>query len=125
MVQIVYATLTGNTERFIKKIAVLRPDWKFVKIEPCLKLTDKFHLLTFTTGVGQVPPIVEAFLAENHDKILSVTACGNMNWGDNFAKAGDVIAEQYNVPLLMKYELAGNQVAAEKLIKVIEEKYGC
>lgn len=125
MARLVYASLTGNTERFIKKIADLRPDWNFTKIEPGLKLVDSFHLLTFTTGIGQVPLMVETFLAENHAKMLSVTACGNMNWGKNFAKAGDTIAAQYNVPLLMKYELAGDHATAKKLIKIIEEQYGC
>ncbi len=124
MTCLVYASLTGNTERFIQKIADLKTNWQFIKLTPNLKLESEFHLLTFTTGIGQVPALVAEFLEENHGKMLSVTACGNMNWGENFGKAGETIAQQYGVPLLMKYELAGDQQTAEQLIKIIEEKYG-
>ncbi len=36
-----------------------------------------------------------------------MAASGNRNWGLNFAKAGRTISEEYNVPLLMKFELHG------------------
>ena len=38
-----------------------------------------------------------------------MAASGNRNWGLNFAKAGRTISEEYNVPLLMKFELHGKQ----------------
>ena len=33
---------------------------------------------------------------------------GNRNWGQNFAKAGRTISEEYHVPLLMKFEVQGS-----------------
>lgn len=47
------------------------------------------------------------FLEVNHQYIRGVAASGNRNWGLNFAKAGRTISEEYNVPLLMKFELHG------------------
>lgn len=121
MATLVYASLTGNTARFMQKIANLRPTWRLVKLTPELELGEHFHLVTFTTGLGEIPPMVEKFLAKNSAHLLSVTASGNMNWGKTFGVAGDKISEKYQVPLLMKYELAGNQKTAEKLINKIEE----
>ena len=47
-------------------------------------------------------------LRENHKHLRGVVGSGNKNWGNRFAKASEIISEQYNVPLLMKIELHGN-----------------
>lgn len=47
------------------------------------------------------------FLEVNHAQLQAVAASGNRNWGQNFAKAGRTISEEYNVPLLMKFEVQG------------------
>ncbi|GMK47617.1 hypothetical protein PghCCS26_47470 [Paenibacillus glycanilyticus] len=41
--------------------------------------------------------------------LRGVAASGNRNWGANFGRAGDIICEQYCVPLIVKFELAGNE----------------
>lgn len=46
-------------------------------------------------------------LEVNHAQLQAVAASGNRNWGQNFAKAGRTISEEYNVPLLMKFEVQG------------------
>ena len=47
-----------------------------------------------------------------------------MNWGQTFGLAGDIIARDYHVPLLLKYELAGNDQVLQQIISKIEEFYG-
>ena len=47
-----------------------------------------------------------------------------MNWGQTFGRAGDIIARDYHVPLLLKYELAGNDQVLQQIISKIEEFYG-
>ena len=68
-------------------------------------------------------------LEVNHQYIRGVAASGNRNWGLNFAKAGRTISEEYNVPLLMKFELHGKQKTLLNLrtrwvilMKTMEEK---
>ena len=67
-----------------------------------------YILITPTIGFGKVPDDVERFLIENHKHLRGVVGSGNKNWGNRFAKASEIISEQYNVPLLMKIELHGN-----------------
>lgn len=44
---------------------------------------------------------------------------GNSNWGDNFAKSGEIISETYKVELIGKFELAGTEKDVDKLIDYI------
>lgn len=123
-VMVVYASLTGNTKRLMEKLAKARPNWQIIRIQDGVTVNQPFHLVTFTTGVGQVPVLVERFLQQHQQLLLSVTVSGNMNWGQTFGRAGDIIARDYHVPLLLKYELAGNDQVLQQIISKIEEFYG-
>ena len=75
----------------------------------------------------EVPQQVQSFLDVNHSYLRAVAASGNRNWGQNFAKAGRSISEDYNVPLLMKFEVQGtNKDVIEFKNKVgnFNENYG-
>lgn len=100
---IVYDTKTGNVSRFIKK---LNYD-NVVKISNDLEVTEPFVLVTYTTGMGQIPSTTYDFLLKNHSYLKGVAASGNKVWGDNFAKSADIISHQYSVPLIHQFELAG------------------
>ena len=123
-VTMVYASLTGNTKRLMDKLAQARPEWQIIRIQDGVTVHQPFHLVTFTTGVGQVPALVERFLQQHRHLLQSVTVSGNMNWGQTFGRAGDIIARDYHVPLLLKYELAGNDQVLQQIISKIEEFYG-
>ena len=99
---VAFASKISNVERFIKSF----PDIKSVKITDNLLLEEDFILVTYTTGFGQVPQLVEDFLTKNNKHLQGVAASGNRNWGDMFAKSADVIFDKYNVPVLMKFELS-------------------
>lgn len=100
---VVYASKTHNVHRFVQKLGVraLRlQSGEEVAQEPCL-------LLTYTTGFGQAPPEVLRFVERNRPYVVGVAASGNRNWGHNFARAADVLAEQYGLPVVHKFELSG------------------
>jgi len=101
---IAYDSRTGNVQRFVQKLG---PEWRCVRIQPDLTLDEPFVLVTYTTGFGQVPEKVEAFLARNHALLRGVSASGNRNWGDYFARSADLISQRYNVPIVSKFELSG------------------
>lgn len=117
---IYYDSRTGNVERFIQKIKSQR-DWHFVKISPDLIAENAGHLITYTTNFGEVPRTTFRFMESCGEKIKSVSSSGNMNWGQSFGLAADKIAAQYQIPLLLKFELSGLPQDVDKLINRIEE----
>ncbi|MBB6637034.1 class Ib ribonucleoside-diphosphate reductase assembly flavoprotein NrdI [Cohnella thailandensis] len=106
---IAYDSKTGNVKRFIRKL-----DLPAVQIDEQTKLDEPFVLVTYTTGFGQPPAKVMSFLQHNHDRMVGVSASGNRNWGDGFAKSADLISQKYGVPVLMKFEMSGTSVDVEK-----------
>ncbi|MEK4267916.1 class Ib ribonucleoside-diphosphate reductase assembly flavoprotein NrdI [Bacillus sp. FSL W8-0940] len=99
---IAYYSLAGNVRRFVAKTGL-----PAAEIKADMLLTEPFVLVTGTYGFGQVAGTVWDFLADNGDLMAGVAASGNRNWGRNFAKAADLIAEEYGVPIVHKFELAG------------------
>ena len=101
---IVYASKTGNVERFVRKLPVTH----HLKLcsgderinQPCV-------LLTYTTGLGGVPLEVAHFAAAHASLIRGVAASGNRNWGSDYARAAHCLHEQYGFPVLHTFELSG------------------
>jgi len=113
---IAYYSLAGNVRRFVAKTGL-----PAVEIKPDMLLTEPFVLVSGTYGFGQVAGTVWDFLADNGDLMAGVAASGNRNWGDNFAKAADLIAEEYGVPIVHKFELAGTAEDIKIFTKYVAE----
>lgn len=111
---IYYASLTGNVRRFIEKTKLPAEE-----IQPGIFDPEPFILVTYTIGFGEVPPGVTDFLFDYGDLLRGVAVSGNRNWGDNYGRAGDIIAEQYGVPLLLKFELAGTENDVKTFVKKV------
>lgn len=112
---IAYDSKTGNVKRFIRKL-----DLPSVQIEETTTLDEPFVLVTYTTGFGKVPPKVLSFLENNHEKLVGVSASGNRNWGDGFAKSADHISRMYGVPVLSKFELSGTTKDVEIFLREVK-----
>ena len=117
-----YDSKTGNVQRFIDKLKKEKPEWNFIKITDNMEISEKGHLVTFTTNFGETPSTTEKFLEnENNRKYIeSVCSSGNMNWGTLFGKAADNIEEKYGIPVLMKFELSGTSTEVENYIDYLE-----
>ncbi|MGM9988467.1 MAG: class Ib ribonucleoside-diphosphate reductase assembly flavoprotein NrdI [Bacillaceae bacterium] len=107
---IIYDTMTGNVERFVNKLKYNNVN----KLSNNLVINEPFCLITYTIGFGEVPESTKAFLDINSNYLKGVASSGNKVWGNNFARAGDIISKHYNVPLLLKFELGGNELDVEK-----------
>ncbi len=108
-----FSSVTEFTHRFVEKL-------KLPAVSIPLKSSDaeqfivenKFVLITPTYGAaghGFVPQQVIKFLnqEQNRQNLLGVISSGNINFLEDYAKAGNVISLKLNVPLLYKFELAG------------------
>ncbi|MFW3650771.1 class Ib ribonucleoside-diphosphate reductase assembly flavoprotein NrdI [Staphylococcus caprae] len=104
--KVVYFSFSGNVRRFIQRAGI--DDTMEITQDNCTEsVSEPYILVTGTIGFGEVPQPVQSFLEVNHAQLQAVAASGNRNWGKNFAKAGRTISEEYNVPLLMKFEVQG------------------
>lgn len=108
---IVYASKTGNVRRFVESL-----NMKNVFIDDIANgiVNEPFILVTYTTGIGQIPSEVEEFLKHNGKNLVAVGASGNRNWRENFAMSANKIAYIYSVPILLKFEDDGEVDDREK-----------
>lgn len=112
---IVYFSMVGNVRRFLAKTGLdVKPIGEYDMDEP-------FVLVTNTIGFGEVPAPVSAFLARNGRWLAGVASSGNRNWGENFARAADIIAKEYGVPVLLKFELSGTAEDIRKFTERMRE----
>ena len=117
---LVYDSFTGNVERFINKVGL-----EAVKIEEGLIVKEPFVLVTYTTGMGNIPDSTAKFLRRgNFLNMKAVASSGNRNWIPMFAEAGVKISKQFNVPLLLKFENDGTKSDVEEFIKRVKEIEG-
>lgn len=115
---IAYASRTGNVRDI-----VLRLGLPAVEVDEHTTLTEPFLLLTYTDGLGQVPPIVDRFMARNGPLCRGVAVSGNRNFGHrHFGKAGDAIAAAWRIPLVRKMELRGFQQDLEAIRQFYERE---
>lgn len=113
---IVYDSLTGNVDRFVKKTG-----YQTIKIYQDLHVNEPFILVTYTFGFGDVPQSTKTFLESNARLLMGVASSGNKNWGDNFARSAEVISKQFGVPIVLKFELSGTSKDVERFKQEVEK----
>lgn len=117
---IYFDSLTGNTKRFVDKVQKERPEWQIVKVTSVDQANEKGHLITFTTGIGNIPISTTKFMKKNSAFVRTVSTTGNTNWGLSYGLAADKISKHYKIPLLMKLELSGTRKDVAEFIQKIE-----
>ncbi|WP_333981473.1 class Ib ribonucleoside-diphosphate reductase assembly flavoprotein NrdI [Bacillus pumilus] len=116
---ITYDTLTGNVQRFADKITNNKY-YNVKKITEDMLITAPFIHITYTIGFGEVPKLTQIFIHNNKDMLRGICSSGNKNWGNNFGLAADKIANQYSVPILLKFELAGTDSDVAKFLQEVK-----
>ncbi|GGB00442.1 class Ib ribonucleoside-diphosphate reductase assembly flavoprotein NrdI [Macrococcus hajekii] len=114
--KIIYYSLTGNVRRFLQK-----SKFEGESLLETQTVDEPFIMVTGTIGFGEVPDAVRHFLNRHAYYLAGVASSGNRNWGQNFAKSGDLIAAEYHVPLLMKFELHGNPSDVQLFNEKVDE----
>ncbi len=104
---LVYFSKTSNVNRFIKRLN--QSYFKEVKGTSDLIVNEDIILVTYTSGMGEIPKEVLSFCNQNPKHIKYVIASGNRNWGKLFAKSGDLIRDYFGARLLYKFELSGTK----------------
>lgn len=115
--KIVFASRTGNVESIIDRLGVSD---EALRIEDGSEECDEDYILfTYTDGYGDVPVEVDDFLGSNAEHLKGVVVSGDTGYGDAYCGAGDVIHEQYDVPVLYKVENDGTDEDLAAIRKAI------
>lgn len=118
MLVVYFSSATGNTHKFVQKLGFPSARIPMRRKDPELIVDEPYVLVCPTYGGGvsihgdqarPVPPQVIRFLNNQHNRsfIKGVIAGGNLNFGADYCKAGDMIAGKCKVPYLYRFELMG------------------
>lgn len=112
--QIVYfSSATENTRRFVERVGYPAQRIPLRRIDPDIEVTEPYVLVLPTYGGGNVrgavPKQVIKFLNDEQNRNLcrGVISSGNMNFGEAYCLAGDIVSKKVGVPHLYKFELLG------------------
>jgi protein involved in ribonucleotide reduction len=122
-----FSSVSGNTDRFVKKLGVPAQRIPLFPSEPPLRVRDPYVLVLPTYGGGEgrgaVPKQVIRFLNDegNRRLIRGVIAAGNTNFGDGYCLAGDIVSAKCDVPLLYRFEVFGTPDDVQAVQTGLEE----
>lgn len=113
----VYASRTGNVESIIQRLGI-----DALLIESGSETVDEDYILfTYTDGFGDVPGEVDLFLDQHHAFLKGVIVSGDQNYGEAYCQAGEVIAQQFNVPCLYKVENEGTDDDLVQIREILDQ----
>lgn len=122
--QLVYDSLTGNVRRFAEDLARQLGGAPLLAVREAQEVLPggDYLLLTYTFGTGGVPASTQAFLQQHASRLRGVVSSGSFHWGHNFARAADVIAGQYGVPVVAKVNKAGSAADRARVLDWVSER---
>lgn len=121
MLQLVYDSMTGNVRRFAQSVAQEFGNVDLLDVRQHAPQRE-FLLLTYTFGTGQVPSSTKNFLLVYGPLLRGVVASGSFHWGTNFARAANLIAAEYHVPIVAKLNKGGTQADLKQVVAWLREQ---
>jgi protein involved in ribonucleotide reduction len=131
-IQIVYfSNYSGNTKRFVEKMdnVSIRIPINWDPASPVF-VKEEYVLMVPTYGGGSersaIPKQVKSFLniEENRNLLRGVVGFGNTNFGDNYCKAAELIAQKTGVPVIARVEIFGTDDDVNKVKERLGLLYG-
>ena len=127
---IYYSSASGNTARFVARLGLPASRIPIAPTGEMPAPAQPYVLIcpTFADGEGRgaVPKQVIRFLNDPERRALlrGVIATGNWNFGATFALSGKVISDKCNVPVLYRFELAGNDLDISRITAGLQKFWG-
>lgn len=138
---IVYFSLTGNTQNFINKFKEYKDhvieehiykkypphcypiDIDFIDIsDDCYQEVDSSYILIAPTYEPEVTYIANEFIETNDiDLLVGFIGGGNKNFAEDYIYTAKNLSNKYNKPVLMDFEFSGNDDDIENLLHLIPE----
>jgi ribonucleoside-diphosphate reductase protein NrdI len=99
----VYDSMTGQTKKAATKLGFNIKSVVDYQVDD----DEVVFLVTRSFGFGEVPKNTLNFLETYADRVIGCAVSGNVNWGENYGKAGFTIEKKYGIPLVLKFESSG------------------
>lgn len=118
---IVYYSMTGQTQALINKIKKKKNDIIFFEITE-LTVNDELDfdfILIVPSYDKEFTELVYDFLDFNSNHMQGVIGGGNRNFGDKFCMTAKDISKVYNTPFLYSYEFRGLDVDVDNIINLL------
>lgn len=112
MIPLVFYSLTGQCQRFVKKLGLEDVALELKSSVPTPSLNTPFILLVPSYDQGDVE-VVDDFLADNYQHCQGVIGSGNRNFGPDFCKTARRYAQTYQLPILYEFEFNGTEQDVE------------
>lgn len=118
---LVFDSLTGNVRRLTERVARQVGGVEVLDLRRDVPQGD-FLLLTYTFHRGAVPDSTRAFLDRHGPLLRGVVASGSYHWGEHFARAADLIAEAYHVPVVAKVNKSGTDADVARIVRWLNSR---
>lgn len=117
--ELVYFSITGQTEKFIRKLGLANK--RITEVNPFFTLLEPFILLVPTYDEETTAPI-NNFLEFNNNvkRCRGVIGSGNRNFAEKFVYTAKDLCLDYHLPLLYAYEFNGTTEDVRKVKEIIE-----
>jgi protein involved in ribonucleotide reduction len=108
-----FSNYSGNTKRFVEKLGLESIRIPISNPDDPIIVQDRYVLFVPTYGGGSdthaIPKQVRSFLnvESNRQRLVAVVGLGNTNFGEDFCKAAEMIADKTGVPILGRVEIFG------------------
>jgi protein involved in ribonucleotide reduction len=126
-----FSSVSENTHRFVARLGDAASAPVRIPIHAGAEtpsITEPYLLVMPTYGGGtrkgaDVPKQVIRFLnvPENRALLRGVISSGNTNFGADFCRAGDIVANKCGVPVLYRFELLGTTEDISAVRTILEE----
>jgi protein involved in ribonucleotide reduction len=110
-----FSNYSGNTKRFVEKLELKSIRIPISDPDDPIIVQDRYVLFVPTYGGGSdthaIPKQVRSFLnvESNRQRLVAVVGLGNTNFGEDFCKAAEMIADKTGVPILGRVEIFGTE----------------
>ncbi|AXY25241.1 class Ib ribonucleoside-diphosphate reductase assembly flavoprotein NrdI [Suicoccus acidiformans] len=116
-----YFTLTGQTRKFVNKF----PEVESVEIQPAnpfIEMEEPF-ILVVPTYEAEITEPVNDFLETGQNIALcrGIFGGGNRNFAQLFCFTADDLSEEYNIPVLHRFEFQGSENDVAKMEEELKQ----
>lgn len=124
-----FSSVTENTKIFVEQLGIPAERLPLRRVDEELSVDYPYVLFVPTYGGGRgesaIPPQVKSFMRtrEHRELCLGVVGGGNINFGDKYAVAADMVARKLGIPVLARFELRGTQSDLDKIREGIHKNW--